>query len=218
MKISTLMGVSLAIAAGLVQAGCSRDSELSQDGVALETTPKAAQRQAGTVTLPAGTPLTVRTTAALSTNTQAAGQAFSATLEDPLVYGGREIAQKGAEVDGRIVQADKGGRVKDRASLTVELTGLHTAGGHVVEISTNSMSFEANATKAKDAAKIGIGSGVGAAIGAIAGGGKGAAIGAAAGAGAGTGVVLATHGEPAVIPAETVLQFALEASITVASR
>jgi hypothetical protein len=89
------------------------------------------------------------------------------------------------------------------------LTGLHTTGGNFVEISTNSISREAKATKGKDATKIGIGSGIGAAVGAIAGGGKGAAIGAAAGAGAGTGVVLATTGDPAVIPSETVLVFEL---------
>ena len=168
------------------------------------------------MTLPEGTPLTVRTTVALSTNTHQAGQTFSAHLEDPVVYGGREIAAKGAEVEGRIVQADKGGRVKDRASLTVQLTGLHTTGGHVLEISTNSISREAGATKGKDAAKIGIGSGIGAAVGAIAGGRKGAAIGAAAGAGAGTGVVLATTGDPAVIPSETVLVFELKSAVLIA--
>ena len=226
MRASTLLGVSLAIAAVLVQAGCSRDSAASEDGVTPEGTATAqggasgagdaAQLQADSVTLPEGTQLTVRTTIALSSNTHRAGQTFSAHLEDPLVYGGREIAPKGAEVEGRIVQADKGGRVKDRASLTVQLTGLHTTGGQVVEISTNSISREANSTKGKDAARIGIGSGIGAAVGAIAGGGKGAAIGAAAGAGAGTGVVLATTGDPAVIPSETVLVFELTSPALVA--
>ena len=115
-----------------------------------------------------------------------------------------------------VVQADKGGRVKDRASLTVQLTGLHTTAGHVLEISTNSISREAKATKGKDAAKIGIGSGIGAAIGAIAGGGKGAAISATAGAGAGSGVVLATTGDPAVIPSETVLVFELSSPVLIA--
>ena len=58
-------------------------------------------------------------------------------------------------------------------------------------------------------------SGIGAAIGAIAGGGKGAAIGAGAGGGAGTAVVLSTHGDAAVVPAESVIQFRLEQPITV---
>jgi hypothetical protein len=140
---------------------------------------------------------------------------FTAHLEQPLFYSGREIVPKGAKVEGEIVEADKGGRVKDRASLAIQLTRLDTAGGQI-EISTNTVTRKANATKQKDAAKIGIGSGVGAAIGAIAGGGKGAAIGAAAGVGAGTGVVLATHGDAAVIPSETVLEFSLRAPVTLA--
>jgi hypothetical protein len=162
--------------------------------------------------------LTVRTTSTLSTKTQQTGQAFSAHLEEALLHGGREIAEKGAAVEGTIVESDSGGRVKDRAILTVRLTELDTAGGRPVDISTNTISIEAHGTKGKDAAKIGIGSGVGAAIGAIAGGGKGAAIGAAAGAGAGTGVVLATKGDAAVIPSETVLVFTLRSPALIASR
>ncbi len=225
MRASTLLGVSLALAAVLVQAGCNQHSGSTPDAVAPEKTAGArgggsgatrtAKPRANTVTLPEGTPLAVRTTIALSTNTQEAGQTFTAHLEQPLLHGGREIAPIGAEVQGKIVEADKGGRVKDRASLAVQLTRLHTAGGQV-EISTSTITREAKATKGKDAAKIGIGSGVGAAIGAIAGGGRGAAIGAAAGAGAGTGAVLATRGDPAVIPSETLLNFQLRAAVTVA--
>ena len=218
--------MSLAVAAVLVQAGCSKDSGPTQKAVTPEKTAgpqgggsgatRTVKSLADAVTLPEGTPLTVRTTIALSTNTQEAGQTFTAHLEQPLVHGGREIVPKGAEVEGKIVEADKGGRVEGRASLAVQLTRLHTAGGEVVEISTSTITRQAKATKGKDAAKIGIGSGVGAAIGAIAGGGKGTAIGAAAGAGAGTGVVLATRGDPAVIPSETVLNFELRAPVTVA--
>jgi hypothetical protein len=51
----------------------------------------------------------VRTTIALSTNTHQAGQTFGAHLEAPLLYGGREIAAKGAGVEGRIIDADKVG-------------------------------------------------------------------------------------------------------------
>ena len=84
-----------------------------------------------------------------------------------------------------------------------------------LRISTNTIRREAKATKAKDAAKVGIGSGIGAAIGAIAGGGKGAAIGAIAGGAAGGGVVASTRGDPAVIAAESVLIFELRAPLTV---
>ena len=55
-------------------------------------------------------------------------------------------------------------------------------------------------------------------FGAIVGGKKGAGIGAATGAGAGTGVVLATRGDPAVYPSETVITFKLRAPITVTEK
>ncbi|MFN0172697.1 MAG: hypothetical protein ACKV22_40475 [Bryobacteraceae bacterium] len=226
MRANTLLGASLALAAVLVQAGCNKDNGPSQDAVAPEKTTgapgggsgpfRAAKLPANPVILPVGAPLVVRTTTALSSNTQQAGQTFTAHLEQPLVLNGREIVPKGAQVEGKVVESDKGGRVKGRATLSVRLTRLHTASGRDVEISTSTITRVAKATKRQDALKIGVGSGIGAAIGAIAGGGRGAAIGAGAGAGAGTGVVLATHGRPAVIPSETLLHFALRASVTVA--
>ena len=56
---------------------------------------------------------------------------------------------------------------------------------------------------------------VGSIIGALAGGGKGAAIGAAAGAGVGGGVQAATKSQQIKLPSETVLNFTLQAPITV---
>ncbi len=217
----------LALAAVLVQAGCNSSEGPDEGAVAQQKTTGTKGLPSGksgtanmakpaviSVTLPEGTQLAVRTTTTLSTNSQTSGQAFTAHLEQPLLYDGREIAPKGAEVNGQIVDADKGGRVKGRASLAVELTGLNSNAGQIA-ISTNTITHEAKGTKKNDALKIGIGSGVGAAIGAVAGGGKGAAIGAAAGAGAGTGVVLATRGDPVVIPSETLLHFTLSAPITI---
>ncbi len=210
---TALFGIALGIL-GLV--GCG-SKESGQEAAAPGGTesPKVHSGRPHSIALPAGTPLRVRTSIALSTQTHETGQTFIAHLEEPLVHDGKVIAPKGAEVEGQIVEAGKGGRVKGRAELAVQLTQLRTADGHAIHIATNTVRHEAPSTKGKDAAEIGIGSGVGAAIGAIAGGGKGAAIGAAAGAGAGTGVVLATRGAPAVIPAETVLQFQLHSPVTV---
>lgn len=168
-----------------------------------------------TFTLPEGTVLRVRTTSTLSTKTAKSGDAFSATLMEPLVDGSRVLAGRGATVTGIVSEADPGGRVKGVASISVRLARLTLADGRTVEISTNSVGQEAPHTKKKDAAKIGIGGGIGSVIGAIAGGGKGAALGAAAGAGAGGGLVLATHGDPAVIPSESPLTFRLRSPVTI---
>lgn len=230
MNPRTVFCLSLALALALIPAACSRDdgTRLQANGTAAPeqssadrgaTTPRrdrVARPPAAPPSLPEGTPLMVRTTTALSTKTQAAGQSFIAHLEQALVVDGRVIAPKGAELQGLIIDSDKGGRVKGRSFLAVQMTRLHTAAGPTIAISTNTYTVVADATKGKDAAKIGIGSGVGAAIGAIVGGGKGAAIGAAAGAGAGAGTVLATHGDSAVIPSETLLQFTLSAPAALA--
>lgn len=167
------------------------------------------------VTLPAGRSLRLRTTSTLSTKTAQSGEAFSAVLASPLIVDGVTIARAGANVQGVVAVSNPGGRVKGVASISLRATRLELASGRTVDLLTSSYVKAAPHTKKKDALKIGIGSGIGAAIGAIAGGGKGAAIGAGAGAGAGTGTVLATRGDPAVIPAESLLTLTLRRAITV---
>ncbi|HEX2489818.1 MAG TPA: hypothetical protein VHR27_10460, partial [Blastocatellia bacterium] len=169
-------------------------------------------------TIRAGAPITIFTAKTLSTKTDKDGERFVASLARPIVDGDWVIAKRGALVEGVVVNSDPGGRVKGRASMTVRLRSLQLADGSAVDLSSSSYTKVARGTKKKDAMKIGIGAGIGAAIGAIAGGGKGAAIGAGAGGGAGTGLVLATRGDPAVIPSESQLTFRLKGPITVTKR
>jgi hypothetical protein len=161
--------------------------------------------------LDAGQVITIRTTRELSTKTIKTGDVFAAILEEPIRGDGWVVAGPGAKIDGRIVEADKGGRVKGKASITLELTSLTTSDGQKVDIVTSPVGSEAAANKGKDAAKVGVGAGAGAAVGAIAGGGKGAAIGALVGGGAGA----VMRGDAAVIPAETVLAFELRSPVTI---
>lgn len=166
-------------------------------------------------TLAAGTPIVIRTTNQLSTKNMASGTTFEASLEQPLIVDGYEIAQRGASVEGVVSNADPGGRVKGVASMTIGVRRIVMADGRTLDVRTNSYSTQARQTKGKDAMKVGIASGIGAAIGAIAGGGKGAAIGAGAGAAGGTGVVLGTRGEAAQIAPETVISLKLSSPVTV---
>lgn len=168
-----------------------------------------------TYTLPAGATMRVRTTSTLSSKTATSGGTFAASLVEPLEVDGRVIAEKGANVTGRIVTSDPGGRVKGKASLEVEVTGVELVNGQMANVETSSYGQLAESSTKKDAAKVAIGSGIGAAIGAIAGGGKGAAIGAGVGAGAGTGAVLATRGDDAVIPAEALINFTTRTPISI---
>lgn len=206
--------LATALTAGLTLFGCQKVEP--EDG---ENTPKESSgglfsfSKPDPITVDAGTPVTIRTTTTLSTKSASAGEGFVGSLVEPIVVGDKVVAKQGATVRGVIADSDPGGKVKGVARIAVRLTELETTGG-TVDIVTNTYATQARTTKKKDATKIGIGSGIGAAIGAIAGGGKGAAIGAGAGAGAGTGVVLATHGDPAVIPAESVLTFQLDSPVT----
>jgi len=155
--------------------------------------------------------LTIRTTRELSTKTAKTGDPFSAILEEPITAGNWVVAAGGAKVDGRVVEADKGGRVKGKANLSIELTGFTTSDGQKIEIVTSPLASEAAANKSGDAKKVGVGAGAGAAVGAIAGGGKGAAVGALIGGGAGA----VMRGDDAVIPAESVLSFELRSPVTI---
>jgi len=211
--VTTIIAIALA--------GCSKTADQPSSTVTGLTpesnAPKAEApifSKPDPVTIPQGTPIKIRTDSALSTKTATSGETFTATLTAPLVVDGKEVAPAGARVQGKVVNSDEGGRVKGVASISVRLTSIHV-GNRDVAITTGTIGRQARTTKKKDAVKVGIGAGIGAAIGAIAGGGQGAAIGAGAGGAAGTGVVLATHGEPAVIPAESPLTFKLTTPVTV---
>jgi hypothetical protein len=153
--------------------------------------------------------LKVRMTQPLSTDTAQAGDQFIATLEEAVYEDSRLVAQKGALAQGQVVDSDKGGRVKGVASITLKLLRFQMTSGQYAEITTEPIVVDANATKGEDATKIALTTGIGAGVGALLGGGKGAAVGAGTGAAAGTGVVLATRGDPAVIPRESVMEFAV---------
>ena len=166
------------------------------------------------VTVPAGTVITVRLVDGVSSRRNRPGDTFQGTLEEPLVAEGLVVADRNANVFGRVVDTQQSGRISGRAEMALELDRLQTVGGEV-RIASDTMIRRADTSKGKDAAKVGIMAGIGAAIGAVAGGRKGAGIGAAAGGAAGTGTVLASRGKPVEFPPETRLTFRLRAPITV---
>jgi hypothetical protein len=169
------------------------------------------------VTLNAGMLIPVRLVDGLSSDRNVVGDTFTGTLDHELVADGFIIAERGARVEGRVVSADHGLRVKGDAAIAVELTRIHTLDGQNVSIQTDSFERHAAANHGMDAAKVGGGAVLGAIIGAIAGGGKGAAIGAGAGGGAGAGDVLLTR-KPATLPSETRIRFRLRTPLTLTEK
>jgi hypothetical protein len=171
------------------------------------------------VTIPAGTLITVRLADSLASNKNHPGDAFSATLDRPLVVDGFVIAERGARAEGRVAETEPSGAVKGSAGLTVHLIELHTSDGQDVAISTDDFTSRgATASGRQSGEKVAGGAVLGAVIGAIAGGGRGAAIGAGAGGAAGGGVAAATRGKPAQLPVESLLTFRLDKPVTLTER
>lgn len=177
--------------------------------------PPAAPR---TFTLAEDRPLRIKTFTEVTTRTAKPGDTFRAYLTAPITDGDWTVAAEGAEVVGVVQEADPGGRVKGRASLTVSLQSLELADGSVIDLRTSSYGVVAKSGAKKDAAKIGIGTAAGAGVGAIVGGKKGAAVGAVVGGGGATGVTLATRGDPAVIRPGAIITFRLREPVTVVRR
>lgn len=176
---------------------------------------RPAAREPSTVILKEGTVLNVRLGEGLSTDRNRSGDEFTATLDQALIVDNLVVAERGARLEGRVIDSQLAGRVKGLSHLSIELTRLHTSDGQRINIRTAAHSQDGQESKKEDAAKVGAGAAIGAIIGAIAGGGKGAAIGAGVGGAAGGGTVAATRGKAVVLPVETRLTFRLQEPVTI---
>ncbi len=161
-----------------------------------------------------GTELSLILETSVSSETAKPEQTIRARVAKAVVVSGMTVIPEDAPVTGTVVNADRAGRVKGRASVTLRFNSV-TVARTPYTINTAGIVRQAEATKGEDAKKIGIGAGAGAAIGAIAGGKKGAAIGAGIGGGAGTGAVLATRGEEVTIPAGTTLRTTIQETVRI---
>lgn len=167
------------------------------------------------LTVPAGTFITVRVNQFLSSDHNQQGDAFSASLIQPLVVNGVVVAEPGQTIAGRVVESQKAGRVEGTARLRVQLTELTLVDGQQLPIQTQLISRKGDTSVGRDAAAIAGTTGLGAAVGGAAAWGTGAAIGAGAGAAVGILGVLITRGHPSVIAPEQALTFRIEAPLTI---
>ncbi len=163
--------------------------------------------------VPAGTVLTVRTGQALSSKSSQTGQAFLATLAQPVSVQGRSALTAGSTVSGTVVTAKAKGKVKGEGQLDLSLTSI-SVGGHTYQIQTSVLSSTVKGKGKRTAATTGGGAAGGALIGGIAGGGKGAAIGAGVGAAAGFIGGTLSGNKQIEIPAESALSFTLAQPLT----
>jgi hypothetical protein len=167
--------------------------------------------------LQSGAFITVRTDQMLSSNQSKPGDAFTATLQQPLVVNGLVVAARGETVGGVVVEAKRAGRIKGVSQLAVQLTSLTLVDGRQAPVRTQLIAQRGPTSKGRDAGTIVTTTGLGAAVGAAANGGIGAAVGAGAGAIVGTVGVLLTRGHPTVIYPESELTFRLESPVAVST-
>jgi len=161
-----------------------------------------------------GTQLTVRLIDPIDSEKNQTGDTFRATLNAPLTSDGEEAVPSGVELTGHLISVKSAGKFAGQSEVVLQLDSI-SSGGKTYNLQTDQYRKQGSSRGKNTAEKVGGGAVIGGIIGALAGGGKGAAIGAAAGAGVGGGVQAATKSQQIKLPSETVLNFTLQAPVTV---
>jgi hypothetical protein len=192
-----------------------------EDISALEFSPRKApppptpdpSKAPAPVTLPQGTVLNVLLTQAIDVDATQTGAVFKALLDDPVMIGGKVVVPRHAALELQAAKVEQAGKMKGADKIVLKANNI-AFGGRKYDIVTTQVEQKGSGEGKKTTRKVAGGAGLGAAIGGIAGGGSGAAIGAVAGAAAGA--VMASQGtEHLKLPAETRLQFSLNAAVNI---
>ena len=174
----------------------------------------AATGQPRQVEIPVNTTVSIRMIDSVDSSVNHAGEIFHGMLEAPFIVDEQVIVPRGADVYVRLVSAKPAGRFKGKSELHLQLIKMDFQ-GRSYQLVSSTYSLAGASRGANTAKKAGAGAVLGAIIGGIAGGGAGAAIGATVGGGAGAAVSGLTRGKQVKIPAETMLDFQLEAPVRV---
>jgi hypothetical protein len=169
------------------------------------------------VTIPAGTLISVRTIDSIDSARNQVGDRFQASLQEPLIVDGTLVVAKGADVYGRLAESKESGTFTGRSQLRLELTGI-VVNGQTIPLVTGDYELTGKSRGASTAKRTVGGAAVGSLIGAIAGGGEGAAIGAGVGAGVGAGSETITKGDQVRVPSETLIDFTLQQEVSITTR
>jgi hypothetical protein len=176
--------------------------------------PPPARPQTHKITIEQGTQMTIRLIDSIDTEKNQVGDTFHATLNAPLSAEGMEAIPAGTDVTGHIVDLKSAGKFAGQSLVVLQLDSI-SSNGKSYSLQTDQYRKEGSSRGKNTAEKVGGGAIIGGIIGAIAGGGKGAAIGSAAGAGVGGGAQAASKKQSIKLPSETVLNFTLQAPVTV---
>ena len=197
--------------------GTSPSNSWKQPTVPVAMEERAVARSSPSVTIPAGTRISIRTIDPIDSTSNRVGDRFQASLEEPLWVDGNMVVPKGADVYGRLEESKETGTFTGRSQLRLELTGI-VVQGQTVPLVTGEYEVSGRSKGESTAKRTVGGAAIGSIIGALAGGGKGAAIGAGTGAGVGAGSEIITRGDQVKVPSETLLDFTLQQSVTIPKR
>jgi hypothetical protein len=176
--------------------------------------PEAAPAAAGTAVIPGGTNFVVRLIDSVDSDRDSVGQSYRATVDEPIVVGGKTVIPRGADAVVKLVDDKESGKLAGRTILTLDLMSVNV-NGRPLEIDTQEATAQSESRSGRTGKVVGGTAALGAIIGAIAGGGKGAAIGAVSGAGVGAAAQVITKGQQVKIPAESRLTFALRQDLRI---
>jgi len=190
----------------------SQDSYTRDQNRGYNPPPGAQAPQAYGVTVPADTPVTIRMADSVNSETARLGQTFRASLDEPSMVNGQELASRGADIVTKLVQDLQSGKIEGRTVLTLALDSI-SFNGQLVRVTSSDVKTESSSRGARSAGVVGGGTALGAIVGALAGGGKGAAIGAVSGAAIGGSAEVLTKGQTVKIPSETRLTFRLRTPV-----
>ncbi len=170
--------------------------------------PAASPKPESAVVIPGGTHVVVRTIDAIDSNTAVAGQRFNASVDEPVVVGDRAVVAKNADAVLEIAGMKKGGHLRGRAELSIQLVSVKIRGRNL-PVQTEVHSAQGPSRGSNTAKKAGGAGAAGAVLGGIFGGGKGAFAGGAIGVGGAVAFQMATHGSKVQILPESKIEFVL---------
>jgi hypothetical protein len=168
--------------------------------------------RAASLTIPAGTTVTVRLADTIGTDRSHPGETFRAKVDAPVLVNGRVAVPQGAEAIGRITSVNQPGRFRGRPVLLVELTALNF-NGQSIPLLTSSHQEAGNSRGKQTALYTGGGAAVGTVVAMIATGGVAILLGPTIGAAGGAAVQIVRGAQPLRIPAESLMQFTVQSPV-----
>jgi hypothetical protein len=176
------------------------------DGVATAESLMAAEDDAKSVTVPAGTRLVIRMTDSVDTKKHKAGHKFRGQLEGAMVVNGVTVAPRGTFLYGVIIASQQSGRAAGSSNMAMEFTDI------MIDDQLFPIATETLAAQTDNEAKKSVGrTARAAALGGLIDGSSGAKTGAKVGLGAS----ILTGGSSINVPAGTLLETSLRTPLSI---